>query len=126
MRLRLDIEALIARTLVHTGEDHPEVNHQHLSAARALRELGRIRAETLDADGHSTDLVTRRSSLQARILAAVGVDTAAGTAPASADAATSCRCRGNTLRRACLDLGFAVPRQIRSETPLWKVDRDRG
>lgn len=39
-----------------------------------MHPLGRIRAVTLDADGRSIDLVTRRSSLQARILAALGVD----------------------------------------------------
>ena len=69
------IEALIARHLADADLRDPDLADQHLSAARALRELGRIRAVTLDAAGHTVELVTRRDPLQARILAALHVDT---------------------------------------------------
>ena len=59
----------------------PDLPDQHLSSARALRELGRIRAVTLDAAGRTINIVTRRSPLQARILRALHVDTTPGTGP---------------------------------------------
>ncbi len=40
-------------------------------------ELGRIRQATIVAGERSIDVVTRRSPLQARVLAAFGVDTTA-------------------------------------------------
>ena len=46
-----------------------------VSSERALRELGRIRAVTLDAAGKTVRVVTRRSPLQSRVLAALGVAT---------------------------------------------------
>jgi transposase len=69
------LEALLAKALRDADIGDPDVEDQHLSAARALRELGRIRAVTLDAGGRRIDLVTRRNPLQSRILAALGVDT---------------------------------------------------
>jgi hypothetical protein len=69
------LEALIAKALREADIGDPDVDDQHLSAARALRELGRVRAVTLDAGGRTIDLVTRRNPLQARTLAALGVDT---------------------------------------------------
>ena len=48
---------------------------QPLSAARALRELNRIRQVQLTANGRRIDLTTRRTPLQARALTAVGTDT---------------------------------------------------
>ena len=69
------IEALITRDL-HAGDVRdPDLGDQHLSCARALRELDRIRAVTLDAGGRTINLVTRRTGLQARILSALHVDT---------------------------------------------------
>jgi hypothetical protein len=69
------LEALIAADL-HTGDVRdPDLPDQHLSSARALRELGRIRAVTLDAAGRTITVVTRRSPSQARILHALHVDT---------------------------------------------------
>jgi Transposase DDE domain len=71
------IEALITADL-HTGDIRdPDLDDQHLSAARALRELHRIRAVTLDAAGRTINIVTRRTGLQARILSALHVDTSA-------------------------------------------------
>jgi transposase len=70
------IEALIAAALRDHDVRDPDLPDQHLTAARALRDLGRIRNVTLDAGGRTIDLVTRRDPLQTRILAAVGVDTA--------------------------------------------------
>ena len=69
------IEALMAADLLAAGVRDPDLDDQHLSAARALRELGRIRAVALDAGERRIHLVTRRSSLQAHVLDAFGVDT---------------------------------------------------
>lgn len=69
------IEALIAAALRASDLRDPELADQHLTPARALRQLGRVRAVTLDAVGRTIELVTRRDSLQARILAALDVDT---------------------------------------------------
>ena len=70
------IEALITQALAAADLRDPELPNQHLSAARALRELGRVRAVTLDAGDRHVEVITRRSPLQQRILAALNVDTA--------------------------------------------------
>ncbi|MGH9190316.1 MAG: hypothetical protein ACRD0Q_09845, partial [Acidimicrobiales bacterium] len=69
------VEALMARSLVDADVRDPDVADQHLSAPRALRELGRIRAVTLDVEASTVELTTRPTALQARILAGLGVDT---------------------------------------------------
>ena len=69
------IEALMARDLRAADVRDPDLPGQFLSPERALRELGRIRAVTLSAGRRRIDVVTRRSPLQSRILAALGVDT---------------------------------------------------
>ena len=71
------IEALMAADLRAADVRDPDLDDQHLSPTRALRELARVRAVTLDAGERTIELVTRRSSLQADILAAFGVDTGA-------------------------------------------------
>ena len=71
------IEALIEADLRRAGVCDPDLADQVLSPRRALRELGRIRAATLAAGEHTIGVVTRRSPLQIRILAALGVDTSA-------------------------------------------------
>jgi len=70
------IEALITAALATADIPDPDLPGQHLSAARALRELARIRNVTLDAGDRRVDVVTRRTPLQARILDALEVDTA--------------------------------------------------
>ena len=70
------IEALIGHALADADVRDPDLADQHLTPTRALRELSRVHAVTVDAAGHRIDLVTRRSPLQARILAALDVDTA--------------------------------------------------
>jgi len=70
------IEAVITNTLAAADIRDPNLPNQHLSAARALRELARIRAVTLDAGDRHIDVITRRTPLQARILDALHVDTA--------------------------------------------------
>ena len=70
------IEALITQALAAADLRDPELPNQHLSAARALRELGRVRAVTLDAGNRHVEVITRRSPLQQRIIAALNVDTA--------------------------------------------------
>lgn len=71
------IEALMAADLRTADVHDPDLDDQHLSPARALRELDRIRAVTIDAGERRIDLVTRRSALQAKVLFAFGVDTGA-------------------------------------------------
>jgi transposase len=69
------LEALIANDLRAGDVRDPDLAEQQLSAARALRQLARIRAVTLDAGGRSVNIVTRRAPLQAAILSALHVDT---------------------------------------------------
>ena len=47
------LEALIAHHLHTADVRDPDLDNQHLTCARALRELGRIRAVTLDAGGRT-------------------------------------------------------------------------
>lgn len=69
------IETLIAQALSQADVRDPDNAHQHLTPARALRELDRIRRVQLDADGRHITLTTRRTPLQARALTAIGADT---------------------------------------------------
>ena len=69
------LEALITRALATADVRDPDLDDQHLTAQRALRELDRVRAVTLTTTSRTIDLVTRRSPLQARILRALDVDT---------------------------------------------------
>ncbi len=75
------IEALMRTALREADVHDPDLDDQHLSARRALEELDRIRQVTLDAEGTTIELVTRRSALQERILKAFGVDTSPWTRP---------------------------------------------
>ena len=69
------IETLIAQDLAKADVRDPDLDDQHLTTARALRELNRIRRHQLDANGRQIQLTTRRTPLQARALTAVGADT---------------------------------------------------
>ena len=69
------IETLINHALAKADVRDPDIDHQHLSAARALRELNRIRRVQLTANGRRIDLTTRRTPLQTQTLAAIGADT---------------------------------------------------
>jgi transposase len=69
------LEALVSKRLAEAGVFDPDIPEQHLTAARAMRELDRIRAVTLTAGSRTIELVTRRSALQSQILDALGVDT---------------------------------------------------
>ena len=69
------IETLIGCDLAKADVRDPDLDHQHLSAARALRELNRIRRVKLTANGRNIDLTTRRTPIQARTLTAIGTDT---------------------------------------------------
>lgn len=69
------VETLINNTLAAALVADPDIDQQALSAQRALRELGRVRHVTIDAGGRKIGLITRRSPLQTRILAALDVDT---------------------------------------------------
>jgi hypothetical protein len=69
------IEALLTRALTDADLRDPDLDNQALTAPRALRELDRVRTVTLTTSGRTINVVTRRTPLQARILAAVGVDT---------------------------------------------------
>ncbi len=70
------IEAVMTRDLEAHRLMDPDLKDQVLSPRRALRELERIRAVRLvGADGIPRQVITRPSPLQAKILAAFGVDT---------------------------------------------------
>lgn len=70
------VETLINKSLTAAGVDDPDIEQQALSARRALRELSRVRHITINASNdRDISLITHRTSLQARILAALDVDT---------------------------------------------------
>ena len=69
------LETLITQTLAAGDVRDPDLEDQHLTAARALRTLNRVRRVHLATDRHQITLTTRRTPLQTRVLAAVGVDT---------------------------------------------------
>ena len=69
------IETLTGHALATADVRDPDNGHQHLSAARALRELNRIRRVQLNANGNNITLTTRRTPLQTQALTAVGADT---------------------------------------------------
>ena len=69
------IETLINHALTAADIRDPDLEDQHLTAARALRDLNRIRRHQIGAHSRRITLTTRRSPLQARTLAAVGTDT---------------------------------------------------
>lgn len=69
------VETLIGHALTDADLPDPDLPDQHLTAARALRELGRIRTVQLTARDRSIDVVTRPSPLQTSILTALDVDT---------------------------------------------------
>ena len=68
-------EALITRDLQTADIADPDKPGQHLTAARALRELNRVREIRLHADDKPVTLTTRRSPLQTAILAATRTPT---------------------------------------------------
>ena len=69
------IETLINHALAAADVRDPDLGDQHLTAARALRDLNRIRRHQLTTNGRRIHLTTRRSPLQARTLTAIGADT---------------------------------------------------
>ena len=68
-------ETIITRDLKAADIADPDLGDQHLTAARALRELDRIRRVQLTADGTDITLTTRRNALQTRILTATRTPT---------------------------------------------------
>jgi transposase len=72
------IEAVMALDLAGAKITDPDLEGQQLSARRALRELERIRMiRFVDANDNDRQVITRPGPLQAKILAAFGVDTSA-------------------------------------------------
>ena len=69
------METLITRALTTADVRDPDLKHQHLTAARALRLLNRIRRVELTTHKHQITLTTRRTPLQTRTLTAIGVNT---------------------------------------------------
>ena len=69
------VETLINHALTQADVRDPDLPNQHLTAARALRDLNRIRRHQLSAHGRHIALTTRRSPLQNRTLTAIGTDT---------------------------------------------------
>ena len=68
-------ETLITQALTAADVRDPDLEHQHLTAARALQQLNRVRRVELTTNNHQITLTTRRTPLQTRALAAIGVDT---------------------------------------------------
>ena len=60
-------ETLINHALTQADIRDPDLGDQHLTAARALRDLNRIRRHQLTANNRHITLTTRRSPLQARM-----------------------------------------------------------
>jgi transposase len=72
------IEAVMALDLAASKLTDPDLDGQQLSARRALRELERIRMiRFVDGNDNERTVITRPSPFQAKILAALGVDTSA-------------------------------------------------
>ena len=69
------IETLINHALTQADIRDPDLSNQHLTAARALRDLNRIRRHQLTASRRHITLTTRRRPLQNRTLNAIGTDT---------------------------------------------------
>jgi transposase len=70
------IEAVMTLDLTAAKLTDPDLDGQPLSARRALRELERVRMiRFVDSNDEERHVVTRPSTVQARILAALGVDT---------------------------------------------------
>jgi transposase len=69
------IETLIDHTLAAADIRDPDLDDQHLTATRALRDLARIRHVALTAAGRDITLTTRRTPLQQQVLTALDVDT---------------------------------------------------
>ena len=69
------LETLINQALATADVRDPDLEHQHLTAARALQQLNRIRRVQLTTNNHRITLTTRRTPLQTRVLTAIGTDT---------------------------------------------------
>ncbi len=69
------METLITQALTAADVRDPDLEHQHLTAARALQQLNRVRRVELTTNNHQITITTRRTPLQTRALAAIGVDT---------------------------------------------------
>ncbi|MCP4381694.1 MAG: IS1634 family transposase [Hyphomicrobiales bacterium] len=69
------IETLINTALTAADVRDPDLDDQHLTTQRALRELQRIRHVELTAGGRDIAITTRRTPLQHQILTALDVDT---------------------------------------------------
>jgi transposase len=70
------LEAVMTLELKARKLTDPDLEGQHFTTRRALRELERIRMVRFsDAEGNERQVVTRSSRFQAEILATFGVDT---------------------------------------------------
>ena len=69
------LETLINQALATADVRDPDLEHQHLTAARALQQLNRIHRVQLTTNNHRITLTTRRTPLQTRVLTAIGTDT---------------------------------------------------
>jgi len=70
------LEAVMSIDLKARKLTDPDLEGQHLTARRGLRELERIRMVRFsDTEANQRQVVTRPSPFQAEILAALGVDT---------------------------------------------------
>ncbi len=69
------IETQINKALTAADVRDPDIDHQHLTAQRALREHHRIHGVNLTGGGRHITLTTRRNQLQNQFLVALDIDT---------------------------------------------------
>ena len=69
------METLITQALTAADVRDPDLEHQHLTANRALQQLNRIRRVQLTTNNRRITLTTRRTPLQTQALTAIGIDT---------------------------------------------------
>lgn len=69
------IEAVMGKDLALADVRDPDLANQVITPRRALAELDRIRQVSLETGGRTVKVITRRNALQAKLLAALRVDT---------------------------------------------------
>ncbi len=69
------IKAVMGKDLEAAGVQDFDLEYQVISPRRALAELDRIRFVTMDVNGRTIRIVTKRDALHAKTLTAFGVNT---------------------------------------------------
>ncbi len=110
------VEALMAAALRHSEVRDPDRDDQHLSAERALRELGRVRAVPSTPAARACESSPAATPCSPGSSPPSAWTPATGTAPGSADAHKAGRCSGNTCStRPCYQRLRADPAKLGSD-----------